>query len=93
MIFYDPSPSIKAADSFSSKQSVFSFSARAYHWQLKDLLCGAALTQEFLTSSPRIYLGFLGILVSRAPVGEGPAFNLGTSPHECRHFLLVYLSF
>ncbi|PON52409.1 hypothetical protein TorRG33x02_308500, partial [Trema orientale] len=82
MVFYDPSPSIKAPDSFSSKQSVFSFSARANHWQLKDLLCGAALRHEFLTSSPRIYLGFLGILVSGAPVGGGPTFNLETSPHE-----------
>ncbi|PON74820.1 hypothetical protein TorRG33x02_245940, partial [Trema orientale] len=70
MVFYDPWPSIKAAHSLSSKQSVFSFLARAYHWLLKDLLCGAALTHEFPTSS-RSYPGFLGILV-----------NLGTSPHE-----------
>ncbi|PON68845.1 Cofactor assembly of complex C subunit B [Trema orientale] len=92
MVFYDPWPSIKAAESFSSKQSVFSFSARAYHWLLKDLLCGAALTHEFLTSSPHTYPGFLGILVLGAPVGGAPAFNLGTSSHICHGFLGILAS-
>ncbi|PON35013.1 hypothetical protein TorRG33x02_352340 [Trema orientale] len=82
MVLYYPWISLEVAYDFSFKQSALISLARAHHWLLKDLLCGAILTHEFLTSTPHIYHGFLGILVSRARMGGAPLFNLGTSPHK-----------